>query len=318
MSGCGGHAARPAVVAPASAAVCVHRVPGAAGECVQGTPVRAPGRLGGALGPLARQCIDVSVWQGRPDWAQVRRDGVVCVIVQANDGGAKNPLFGVQAAGARAAGLQVGAYVFLEPRAGGYQAEVLNSVAAGRGVTLGAWVDTEVPGSYGQMCAAAARLRGLGWRIVGSYLSPGNSPFGYTCGTLSWPAEWGAGRAYPPSGWTRSQVVLRQWCGSCSIAGVAGQVDRDEDLGLLALAAPVKPKPKPRPVSTGVLRRELARELAFRAELRALRLEHRCAHPPVKPHTHAWEHACVVFTHQGHELLVHHTIGLLEREIRAA
>lgn len=58
--------------------------------------------------------IDVSAWQGRSiDWAKVRTDGIEYVYVKASEGASGGqPTFSVDVAGARIAGLRVGAYHF--------------------------------------------------------------------------------------------------------------------------------------------------------------------------------------------------------------
>jgi hypothetical protein len=251
LVGCGGHSVSspPVVSRPATRTapfVCHPKRPAQAGECIRQeleAEGNAPARplVSGTFGASfpVPQCIDISRWQGVPSFTRLRADGVKCVIVQGADGTSEsNPYIGAQVAGARAAGLPYGFYIFAEAEGSNGQADAIGNAAQGRGGTLGVWVDNEVPGSYSHACPIAERLRSRwGYRIVGDYGSPGNVPASLDyCGLYSWPASWGGGRARALPGFPASSLKFRQWCGTCALNGVSGQVDRDEDLGLLALA----------------------------------------------------------------------------------
>lgn len=74
--------------------------------------------------------IDVSAWQGRSiDWARVAADGIAYVYVKASEGASGGqPTFAVDVAGAKAAGLIVGAYHFAHQ--GNVSAQLANFRAA--------------------------------------------------------------------------------------------------------------------------------------------------------------------------------------------
>jgi hypothetical protein len=220
---------------------CHHRLPAQMGECVrQGLEREAVKPSRPALGEtFARgvhvQGIDISRYQPHPDFRELYREGIRFVIVQAADNNcACNPFFDSQVRAAHEVGMRVGVYVYVEGAAASEQAAALERVAAPERalITLGAWVDAEQADAYPRACGIAGALGRAFW-IVGVYASPGTWPGG-SCVRV-WPAEWGGGIAYPPTSWARSAIELRQWCGTCQLAGV-GEVDRDEDLGALALA----------------------------------------------------------------------------------
>jgi hypothetical protein len=99
------------------------------------------------------------------------------------------------------------------------------------------WADAEQPGAYQNTCSYTAGARARGVHIYGVYSSPGIYTGG-RCDGYAWPAEWGGGSAYPLSGYPSSAVLIRQRCGTCTLAGFHGEVDLDEALGILGLAAP--------------------------------------------------------------------------------
>jgi hypothetical protein len=306
LAACGGGSSK--VSAPTStksstttlpAFLCEHKTPGQAGECIK-QELRFKHHLS-ATSPFTssgpQQGVDISNWQGIPDWGQAKREGIKFAIVQTNDGGFRNPFFGLQVAGLRGAGLPWGVYTFVEAYSGSAQAAVASSM--GVGAPLGAWADTEVPGSYGQACSYVNYARTHGFKIVGVYSSPGIYEGG-RCQGYDWPAEWSGGRAYPLPGYSSSVTVVRQWCGTCHMGGFSGEVDRDESLGLLTIAFP--PKPVPPPTPRPVLVRRLRHDEALHHHYHVLIVRHRCVidrrhHSHHVPHTHGQYVLC--FGHNG-------------------
>lgn len=263
--------------------LCHHKTPAQAGECIQqgleaeGITLATPGPSTFFEVPHAT-CVDISRWQGLPNWTAVRQAGVRCVIVQTNDGGAHNPLFAAQVTGAFRAGLKIGVYLFVEGGSASYQVAVAKSVARSvpsSYITLGGQADAEVSSAYAVTCAVVHGLH-AGFRVVGVYGSPGTYRGG-RCEGYVWPAEWGSGRAYPLPGYPDSAIKFRQNCGTCRLNGFSGEVDRDEDLGLLALASP------PKPTHAQIVarwHRELDAHYRLRAELHGDIDRHRCRLTP--------------------------------------
>lgn len=315
VAGCGKTSAtqtvtRSVTVPPRAPFVCHPRHPAEGGECIRqeleydGITPAAP-ELGATFGAARHgQCIDISRYQPYPAFRELAREGIICVIVQgADDGSESNPYFDSQVRSAHEAGLQVGVYVFAEGDVGFEQADALERVAAPERsrITLGAWVDTEVPSAYPKACAIAEVLR-RSFYIVGDYGSPGTVPAWMNyCGMLDYPAEWGGGPAYPAPGFSSASVKLRQWCGTCQLVGV-GEVDRDEDLGVIALSHP-KPRPKPKPKPTHAQLEAYLRALdaLLGAHTRADPHGHNCASPP---YHHAYpsaryDPACEQWAHEA-------------------
>jgi hypothetical protein len=318
LAGCGSspvtpsHITRSIPVPPSPAPFLCHpRYPAEAGECIRQQeetegkhPARPQSEIKGLL-PLAtfgKTCIDISKYQGIPNFFQARLAGLRCVIVQANDGNYRNPLFDAQARAIRGAGLPFGIYTFTEAFSGARQAAIAVSMAIGQGATLGAWSDVEVPGSYRHACEYVNYAQAHGFRIAGKYSSPGLVEGG-ACSGYDWPAEWGGGRAYPLRGYTLSQTVMRQDCGTCRYGGVSGEVDLDEDLGLLALAKPPVP-----PTPPSVLRERLARDRAVHRHYLILVERHRCrldrrGHGHEIPRTHSQWRLCRGWIEEGQDAI---------------
>lgn len=251
--GCGGSSHTTSVHVPTTTVpvptpapfVCHHKVPAQMGECIRQELEHEGAARPKALGltPLTlagrAQCIDISRWQPHPDFRLLYREGIRCVIDQGADNTfASNPYFGEQVRAAHAAGMKIGVYVFAEGGFPVYQANVLIAVARPYRslISLGAWVDAEVSSAYPQACGVVSALA-RSFHVFGVYGSPGTYRGGRCIGFV-WPAEWGSGRAYPLPGYPFSAIKLRQWCGTCVLAGNPGQVDRNEDLGLIALSQP--------------------------------------------------------------------------------
>jgi GH25 family lysozyme M1 (1,4-beta-N-acetylmuramidase) len=271
--------------------VCHTKVPAQAGECIEQEEKAKGFEL---IAPLTSsapsQGVDISNWQGIPD---LRASGVKFVLIQTNDGTFHNPFLSAQVAAARRAGIPFGFYTFVEAFSGSEQASIALSLGQRYAPQLGYWADVEKTGAYEHACAYVSRIKQAGLKIAGVYSSPGLY-FAGRCAGYIWPAEWGSGRAYPLNGYPSSAIKVRQWCGTCSLAGFSGQVDRDESLGLLSLITPPKPK------------RTLDEAYHLRRVLRADLTRHHCRQPPWhvavglsgKPNGH-YEHSCHVWLAEG-------------------
>ena len=239
IAGCGGTAATTTTGTTTAPFVCHPKVPAQAGECIrQGLEHEgaAPRATAPATATLRYQGIDISRWQPHPEFRRLYKEGIRFVIVQGADNDFQsNPFFDSQVRSAHEAHMKVGVYIFAEGAASSSQAHALERAARSerKRITLGAWVDAEVPSAYSHACGIAQELS-HSFYIVGTYGSPGTYAGG-RCHGYTWPAEWGGGTAYPLNGYPFSAIKVRQWCGTCFLAGNAGQIDRDENLGLMAL-----------------------------------------------------------------------------------
>jgi lysozyme len=121
-----------------------------------------------SLRPGETYGIDVSHHQGAIDWRRVARDRIAFAYVKATEGGTfTDPRFAANVAGARAAGLRVGAYHFFTacgPRADVQAANFLSAMPV-LDDRLPPAVDLELSGS----CGAAASPRGV-QRTLTSFL----------------------------------------------------------------------------------------------------------------------------------------------------
>jgi Glycosyl hydrolases family 25 len=291
--------------------VCQPRVPPMMGECIRQElehhNVKPARPKLGALAPALRghvQGIDISRWQPHPAFRELYRQGIRFVIVQGADNAhASNPFFASQVREAHEAGMQVGVYIFAEGDSSTAQADTLVAVAARERsrITLGAYVDAEVPSAYARTCGIVSVLAHHFW-IVGVYGSPGTYRGG-SC-RYSWPAEWSSASASPLPGFSFASMKLRQWCGTCQMAGV-GEVDRDEDLGAIALSH-VRAKPKPKPLTRRQAEALLVQvnRLLGAYDQRRNPHGHNCQHPPY-PHAYpsaAYNHPCAVWAAEARAL----------------
>lgn len=239
------------------------------------------------------QCIDISRWQPHPQFHVLYGQGIRCVIVQGADNEhASNPFFASQIRSAHEAGMKVGVYIFAEGAFGIYQANALIQVAHSERsrITLGAAIDAEVSSAYPQVCRIAQTLE-RSFYLVYVYGSPGTYRGG-RCTKYVWPAVWGTRSPIPLSGYSSSAIVFWQWCGTCRLLGNDGEIDRDEDRGLIGLSK-AKPKPKPKPLTPSQKKAKLRKlDQLLGAYVPANEVEaptrqfnphgHNCQHPPFK------------------------------------
>lgn len=244
--GCGG-TSKPNTKFTPPVFVCHHKEPAQMGECIRQELEAHPKAL--TLAPptasLRAQGVDISRWQPHPRFRELRAEGISFVIVQAADNDHEsNPFLVEQVRGAHAAGLKVGVYVFAEGASSTSQgAALIVAVRPIRSlISLGAFVDAEVSPAYARACGIASVLS-HSFFVVGVYGSPGTYRGG-RCVGVQWPAEWGFGRATPLPSYPSSSIRLRQWCGTCRLGGNDGEIDRDEDLGVIALSHVETPEQK--------------------------------------------------------------------------
>ena len=201
--------------------------------------------------------VDVSSWQhpaGKAiDWHAVKAAGIEFAMVKATqDVNYTNPYLHEDLAGARAAGLLVGAYHYVVPGVPGEeQARYFIQALMGQPLELGTWLDWEmgplpdweVTTLYNALRLEVDQVRpgtglytGTAWRETFQRLNLSISRL--------WEADWGI--PAPPPGclvWQRGQET---------IAGIEGPVDVDELLStrpvnLARPAAPSSPAPEPAP-----------------------------------------------------------------------
>lgn len=107
------------------------------------------------------QGIDVSKWQGAIDWKKVKASGVDFVIIRAGYGMNVDPRFYENYAGAKAAGLNVGAYWYsyaLSRQASEIEAECCKRTLAGKSFEMPIFYDIEEPNQLAKSAAFVSAL----------------------------------------------------------------------------------------------------------------------------------------------------------------
>lgn len=207
--------------------------------------------LGGVQG------VDISVWNGHVDFPALKRAGISFVAIKADQACAEDKMLVENARGARAAGLYIQTYDFVQPGLinpttdAGCMARFDQQIGVTR-KTLPDALDMESFNglSSAAICqwkmTAALTLQRLTRRPVIEYSSPGLYPGCATNGDLEWIADWGVSIPANFGGW--STWVDWQYSAPAFAGGTLAGMDRDRANGLLRLAyRPPAPKPKPRP-----------------------------------------------------------------------
>ena len=179
------------------------------------------------------------------DWAAVKADGIDWAAVKATEGTTyTNPYFGVDFAGARAAGLEVVAYHFARPTAntGGDEARHFANTVTGALDGAKTALDLEDGRQLGWEWLAAWVRDFVSVHPVDLIYAPGGyiaglAPHGWPFGAESWEVANSGGNA------TGTPAVLQD--GQGAVDGVAGPVDLD--IVNYASAAPPAPLPAPEP-----------------------------------------------------------------------
>jgi lysozyme len=194
--------------------------------------------------------IDVSSWQhpegAEIDWEAVYEDGFRFCMVKATQGsGYVSPWLIRDLEDARAAGLLVGAYHFVDLDADATeQADLFVNAVMGQRLELGAWIDFEPPGEV--TGTPAALLTGVLQRVWETRLDAGTytslAVFAvlatiYVPNKRKWVADWNTAEPSPaPYLWQAGQTTL---------AGIVVPVDVDVLESTRGLNLPTAPKARP-------------------------------------------------------------------------
>ncbi len=280
LAGCGAskHPA-PRVNAPA----CAPAVPARMGLCIE--------RRYGAVAPALKRVgfqrangLDISTYQGSPDFATAHANGIRFTWNQSNDGlGFYDPNFIANWCAEKRHGIIPGAYIF--ERGNGYSEGQLLArrilaarSACGGGSELPPLLDAEVSGAYEATASAAAGVRSiLGNVRVAAYTSPGLWAGCCRDATVLDEAIWWSGGGYNFGGWPG--WVAQQFCGTCYFPGVGGQVDLQSDHGVLALVKPPCAGACERAALKARLYRDYRQRNALRGAIRGVRAQlalHKC------------------------------------------
>ena len=212
-----------------------------------------------AAEPAYLNGIDISHWQGEPDWAQVKGDGVRFVFAKATEGrDFVDDEYASNMAGAGSQAIPFGAYHFARPDGtkndAVAEADWFIDHANLQQQHLLPVLDLEVTGGLG-----TRKLKAWAWAWLNRveqrlgvksiiYTSPsfwhdrmGNARGFADHGHRLWIAHWDAVRpSLPASNWGGKGWTFWQHTDNGSVAGISGDVDRDRFNG--TSLAPLKIK----------------------------------------------------------------------------
>ncbi|MBO4899394.1 MAG: hypothetical protein J5509_03825 [Lachnospiraceae bacterium] len=186
--------------------------------------------------------IDVSKWNGSIDWTAVRNSGVSYAIIRCGYRGSstgaliEDPTFRTNIAGAKAAGIQVGAYFYTQAVSeveAVEEASMAVGLCSGYGLSLPLFIDVEHSGGRGDSIDAGTRTA-----VVKAFCQTVRNS-GYTAGVYSnktwftsymnasqltsykiWLAQYAATPTY-----TATRYDYWQYTSKGSVAGIKGNVD---------------------------------------------------------------------------------------------
>ena len=202
--------------------------------------------------------IDVSKYQGAIDWAAVAADGVKYAILRAgscdNGGPYVDPTFETNYAGARAAGLKVGAYLYTYATTEAAQNAELETwlpALAGKTFDYPVFVDVEDNSltGLGRDALTALTKRAMdildqkgflpGWYSYTNYINANLDAAALSAYPL-WVADYREALGYT------GEYMMWQYTSSGRVAGIDGDVDCNWDYSGTCAAAPAEPTPPPR------------------------------------------------------------------------
>jgi lysozyme len=198
---------------------------------------------------LPARGIDVSHYQGRVDFAKLKKAGFDFAIVQSGDGDYRDPTFAANVKAATAAGLHVGAYHFVRPkpgRTGAQEARLfidrLRATGLGRG-DLRPTLDVEATkldraGTHAYVAAFVKAMQNAGYEpmiYTGAWFWDPNMPaddFGLPLWVSGYVPEHDLRLPKP---WTH--YAIWQYGDHGHVPGTSGPVDLDKTPDLHAVIA---------------------------------------------------------------------------------
>lgn len=180
--------------------------------------------------------IDISMYQGSPDFAKVRLSGVEGVILKATEGRTyRDPRYAENVQRARAAGLLIGHYHFGRPDLNGDPVWELGNFTAVAQIRSADWIvldlEAAVTGTVGQWALAWLKTAAHRWQrrpILYSYvpwikahIPPGLTELAATASL--WVAAYTSTPPTPPAPWYAFGAW--QYTSSGSVPGITGRVD---------------------------------------------------------------------------------------------
>ncbi len=181
------------------------------------------------------EILDISRYQdarGAIDWTRVAASGIAGVYVKATEGTTYvNPSLVADVGGARAAGLDVGAYLFLRGTDGAAQGRHFLATVDGLDLTLAWALDVEV--GHSEMADIACACLDAVEPIAGAGIVYTYESFQMALASRPalgsrklWLAAYHANEPVPAGPWHGQAWAMWQYTGSGRADGVTGDVDR--------------------------------------------------------------------------------------------
>lgn len=231
---------------------------------------------------MSMKGIDVSRWQGTINWPAVKAAGIKFAIIKAggsDKGFYKDPQFEANYAGAKSAGIHVGAYYFVGPgcksRADG-EADARRFLAflSGKQFDMPVYIDFEAPNATNkngntEACIGFCRVMEQAGYFAGVYASDLSGFHDRLNRDSLKPFTWWVARYGSKCTWATANLGIWQYSSSGRVNGISGDVDMDEcyidypttirnggfngyKVGAKPAAPAPKPAPAPAPVSSGI------------------------------------------------------------------
>ena len=207
---------------------------------------------------MTPNCIDVSTWQRGVDWNRVKAAGIRAVIIRAGFGTTKDNMFEEHYAGARAAGLAIGAYWYsyaYSAEQAVQEARACINVISGKAFEIPVYYDMEEDGQMAlgrsvmteMACCFIDTVQAAG-RRGGMYSSPSwfsdFIDYELMCrlGYSIWLAHWASRPALESDIW--------QYGEDGDVPGVPGDCDVDIIINDAVIDSGDEPTPDPEPEPT--------------------------------------------------------------------
>ncbi len=208
---------------------------------------------------MTPNCIDVSTWQRNIDWSRVKAAGIRAVVIRAGFGQTKDNMFEEHYAGARAAGLAIGAYWYsyaYSAEQAEQEARTCLEVISGKAFEIPVYYDME---EDGQMALGRSVMTAMACRFIDTIQAAGrrggmySSPSWFSDfidydlmrsrGYSIWLAHWASRPALKSDIW--------QYGEDGSIDGVPGDCDVDIIMNESVIdGGEPAPEPEPTPEPT--------------------------------------------------------------------
>ena len=190
---------------------------------------------------MSMKGIDVSKWQGVINWNAVKASGIQFAILKAggsDKGFYKDPYFERNYAGARNAGIHVGAYYFVGPGCkskadGEADARRFLAFLSGKQFDMPVYIDFEAPNTTNKngntdACIGFCRVMEKAGYFAGIYASDLSGFHDKLNRDSLKPFTWWVARYGSKCTWATANLGIWQYSSTGRVNGISGNVDMDE------------------------------------------------------------------------------------------